>query len=382
MTGCFLYRKTRGFKLAKRDYYDVLGVSKSASDDEIKQSYRKLALKYHPDKNKGNPESEEKFKEATEAYEVLRDPKKRAAYDKFGHEGVGAGADAFGRRAYSDFSDIFGNFDFGDIFEGFFGSSYGGQKSRKNRRGSDIQYDLSITLEEAATGKEVQIEIPRHETCETCGGTGSAAGSKPAVCPVCNGAGQIRQTQGFFSITQPCYKCHGEGKIISSPCKSCDGTGLKVKKRTITVKVPAGVESGSRLKITGEGEHSPSGGSRGDLYVVLHIKKHQYFERHGNDILSLIDITFPMACIGGEIEVPTIYGNKAKMKIPPGTENGQVFRLKGNGIPYLGSYGKGDQLVKINVRVPKKLTARQKELLKEFSKIDGEELGSAGRDFY
>lgn len=368
--------------MAKRDYYEVLGVSKSAAEQDIKQAYRKLALKYHPDRNKGDKESEEKFKEATEAYEVLRDPKKRAAYDKFGHEGV-SGVDGFGRGAYQDFSDIFGDFDFADIFEGFFGAGFGGRgRTKRGRRGSDIQYDLSVTLEEAASGIEVQIKVPRNEVCETCQGSGSKAGTKPAVCPVCNGSGQVRQTQGFFSITQTCYKCKGEGKIISSPCTSCGGSGLKLHKRTITVKIPGGVESGSRLKITGEGEHGPNGGAGGDLYVVIHVKKHEMFERHGNDIISLIDVSFPMACLGGEIEVPTISGGVAKMKIPPGTENGQVFRLKGNGIPFLGSYGRGDQLVKINIKVPKKLTPRQKELLKEFSTLDGEEVGHGGKEFY
>lgn len=364
--------------MAKRDYYEVLGVIKTASDQEIKQAYRKLALKYHPDKNKGNKESEEMFKEATEAYEVLRDPKKRASYDKFGHEGVG-GFDNFGRGAYSDFSDIFGNVDLGDIFEGFFGSS-GRSRSQRTRRGSDLQYDMTITLEEAASGSEVQIEIPRSEACDACSGTGSSSKTKPSVCPTCNGMGQVRQTQGFFSITQTCPRCRGEGKIVTSPCKVCNGSGLTKKKRTITVKIPAGVESGSRLKISGEGEQAPNDGITGDLYVVIHIKKHPNFDRHGNDILSIIDVSYPLVCLGGEIEVPTIYGNKVKMKLPPGTENGQVFRLKGNGIPYLGSYGKGDQLVKINIQVPKKLSSRQKELLKEFARLSGE--SPAGEDFY
>ena len=245
----------------KRDYYEILGVQKNASEDEIKQAYRKLALKFHPDRNKGNAEAEEKFKEGTEAYEVLRDPQKRAAYDKYGHEGVGS-FDGFGRGAAQDFSDIFGDFDLGDIFEGFFGGGFGGggARGKRPRRGADIQYDITIELEEAATGKEIQLDIPRHEQCTTCSGTGAAAGSKPTVCPVCNGAGQIRQTQGFFSVSQPCYKCHGEGKIITSPCKTCGGSGLVVKNRKITVKIPSGVESGSRLKITGEGEQGPNGG--------------------------------------------------------------------------------------------------------------------------
>lgn len=367
--------------MAKRDYYEILGISKSATEQEIKQAYRKLALKYHPDKNKGNAEAEEKFKEATEAYEVLRDPKKRASYDKFGHEGV-SGFDGMGRGAYSDFSDIFGDFDFNDIFEGFFGGGFGSRRSsRRSRRGSDIQYDLSINLEDAAQGKEVQIDIPRQERCETCNGTGSAAGSKPSVCDMCHGTGQIRQTQGFFTIAQTCPKCRGEGRIITSPCKTCGGSGLNVRKRKITVKIPAGVESGSRLKISGEGEQGPQGGSTGDLYVVIHVKKHEIFERHGNDIVSMVDVSFPTVCLGGEIEVPTIGGGKAKMKIPPGTENGQVFRLKGNGIPYLGSYGRGDQLVKINILVPRKLTSRQKELLKEFARLDGTNM-DGNREFY
>ncbi len=367
--------------MAKRDYYEILGVPRNAGESEIKQAYRKLALKYHPDKNKGDAAAEEKFKEATEAYEVLRDPKKRASYDKYGHDGI-SGFDGF-RGTQADFSDIFGDFDLGDIFEGFFGSSFGSRsRGRRSRRGADLQYDLMITLEEAAAGKEVQIEIPRNETCDVCGGSGSAAGSKPSVCNICSGTGQIRQTQGFFSITQTCYNCKGEGKIIKTPCKSCSGSGLRVRNRKITVKVPAGVESGSRLKITGEGEQGPNSGARGDLYVVIHVKKHKIFERHGNDILNVINLTFPMVCLGGEVEVPTITGGKAKMKIPPGTENGQVFRLKGNGIPYLGSYGRGDQLVKVNIIVPKKLKPRQKELLKEFSRLDGEDVGFNAREFY
>lgn len=366
----------------KRDYYEILGIAKSASEDELKQAYRKLALKYHPDRNKGNTEAEEKFKEATEAYEILRDPKKRASYDKYGHDGV-AGFEGFGRGAYTDFSDIFGDFDLGDIFEGFFGSGFGGRaRTKRPRRGSDIQYDLTIELEDAAVGKEDQIEIPRNEVCNTCNGSGSAAGSKPVVCPVCNGTGQIRQTQGFFSIAQTCYKCRGEGKVISSPCKTCGGNGLVMKTRKITIKIPAGVESGSRLKIMGEGEQGPGGGPRGDLYVAIHIKKHPIFERHGNDILNIVDISYSLACLGGEIEVATINGGKVKMKIPGGAENGQVFRLKGNGIPYLGSYGRGDQLIKINIRVPKKLSPRQKELLQELARLEGEEAGSTVRQFY
>jgi molecular chaperone DnaJ len=365
----------------KRDYYEVLGVQKNAGEDDIKSAYRKLALKYHPDRNRGNAEAEDKFKEATEAYEVLRDPKKRAQYDQYGHEGI-RGFEGFGKTAYADFSDIFGGFDLNDIFDGFFGMGGGRSKGNRTRRGSDIQYDLMIDLEDAAEGKEVQIEIPRSESCQTCGGTGSAAGTKPTVCPVCNGAGQIRQTQGFFTVQSACYKCQGTGKIISSPCRSCSGSGLTNKRRKLTVKIPAGVESGSRLKINGEGEHGPNSGPAGDLYVLIHVKKHAVFERHGNDLIMMIPISFAVACLGGEIEVPTVSGKKIKMKIPAGTENDHVFRLKGHGIPYLGSYGKGDQLVKVTIAIPKKLTPKQKELLKEFAEIDGDDTVSSSKVFY
>jgi len=364
----------------KRDFYEILGVNKTANENEIKQAYRKLALKYHPDRNKDNTEAVEKFKEATEAYEILRDPQKRAMYDRYGHEGV-SGFDGFGKGAAADFSDIFGDFDFdlGDIFERFFGGGGGGgarTRTKRAKRGADLQYELTITLEEAVSGKEVQVEIPRHESCPTCSGSGAAPGSQPSVCSVCNGTGQVRQTQGFFSVTPTCYKCKGEGKIISSPCKSCKGSGIVAKKRKITVKIPPGVESGSRLKITGEGEVGPNNGPTGDLYVFIHVMKHQIFERHGNDLMNLVDISFAVACLGGEIEVPTISGKTAKMKIPAGTENAQIFRLKGNGIPYLGSYGRGDQLIKVNIFVPKKISPRQKELLKEFEKLKGEKVES------
>jgi molecular chaperone DnaJ len=366
---------------AKRDYYEILGITKSSGEDEIKSAYRKLALKYHPDRNKGNAEAEEKFKEATEAYEVLRDPKKRAQYDQYGHEGI-RGFENFGRTAYADFSDIFGGFDLNDIFEGFFGMGGGQSKGNRVRRGSDIQYDLTIELKDAAEGKEVHIEVPRSESCQSCGGTGSASGAKPLICPVCAGAGQVRQTQGFFTVTTTCYKCQGTGKVISSPCRTCSGSGLTSKKRKITVKIPAGVESGSRLKISGEGEHGPNNGPSGDLYVLVHVKKHEFFERHGNDLVMIAQISYAVACLGGDIEVPTINGKKVKMKIPSGTENDHIFRLKGNGIPFLGSYGKGDQLVKVTIGVPKKLTPRQKELLKEFADIEGDDGVSSSKIFY
>ncbi|MCZ8236910.1 MAG: molecular chaperone DnaJ [Leptospiraceae bacterium] len=364
--------------MAERSYYEILGVAKGAKDDEIKSAYRKLAIKYHPDKNKGNKEAEEKFKEATEAYEVLRDAQKRSAYDQFGKAGVNAGAGygqgGFGQGAYTDFSDIFGNFE--DIFEGFFGGGGGGRTSRRGgpQRGSDIRYNLEIGLEDAALGKEVKIDIPRNETCGDCNGTGAAKGSSVSTCPDCGGSGQVRRTQGFFSVTTTCPRCNGKGKIIASPCKTCHGAGLVEKRRTINIKIPAGVENGSRLKVSGEGESGPGGGPKGDLYVVTHIKKHPTFERNGSDLIVIKTISLAMACLGGEIEVPTIDGKTIALKIPEGTESGQAFRMKGLGIPYLGAYGKGDQHVIVKIEIPKKLNKKQKELLEEFARESGENL--------
>ncbi|MCT8334275.1 MULTISPECIES: molecular chaperone DnaJ [Leptospira] len=369
--------------MSDRGYYEVLGVSKGASDDEIKSAYRKLAIKYHPDKNKGDKEAEEKFKEATEAYEVLRDAQKRAAYDQFGKAGVNAGAGGgYGAGAYTDFSDIFG--DFGDIFSEFFGGgggggSRGGGRRSGPQRGSDLRYNLEVSLEDAALGKEYKIEIPRLETCVDCSGSGASKGSSPTVCPDCSGTGQVRRTQGFFSVTTTCPRCKGKGKVISNPCKTCKGEGLTEKRRTIHIKIPAGVESGSRLKVSGEGESGPNGGPSGDLYVVTHIKKHPTFERQGNDLIVQKTISLSMACLGGEIEVPSIDGKTINLKIPEGTESGQIFRLKGHGIPYLGSYGKGDQHVIIKVEIPKKLSKKQRELMEEFARESGEKVGSGGK---
>ncbi|WCL49354.1 molecular chaperone DnaJ [Leptospira sp. GIMC2001] len=371
--------------MAERSYYEILGVAKGASDDEVKSAYRKLAIKYHPDKNKGNKEAEEKFKEATEAYEVLRDPKKKAAYDQFGKAGVNAGAGygqgGFGQGAYTDFSDIFGNFE--DIFEGFFGGQGQGGRSGSRRggpqRGSDLRYNLELGLEDAALGKEVKIEIPRNETCTDCSGSGAAKGSTPSTCPDCGGSGQVRRTQGFFSVTTTCPRCSGRGKVITNPCKTCHGDGVVEKRRTINIKIPPGVENGSRLKVNNEGEAGPNGGPHGDLYVVTHIRKHPVFERNGSDLIVTKTISLAMACLGGEIDIPTIDGKTISLKIPEGTESNQVFRMKGLGIPYIGSYGKGDQHVIVKVEIPKKLSKRQRELLEEFAKESGEKLGSKGK---
>lgn len=370
--------------MSDRDYYEILGVEKGASKDDIKKAYRKLAIQYHPDRNKGNPEAEEKFKEATEAYEVLSDDEKRQAYDTYGKAGVGAGAGGgpggFGYQAYTDFSDIFG-----DIFSEFFGGGGpGGGGGRRSgvRRGTDLRYNVEISLEDAATGKEIKIEIPRNETCETCNGSGAEPGSGPASCPLCQGTGHVRRTQGFFSITTNCPQCHGTGRIIRNPCPQCKGTGLEEKKRTLNIKIPAGVESGSRLKVTGEGESGPNGGPAGDLYVVTHIKKHSVFEREGNDLICEMSIPITTAILGGEIDVPTIEGKGVKMKIPAGTEGGQIFRLKGKGMPYMGGYGKGDQHVVIKIIIPQNLSRKAKELVQELSKELGDKTSNAGAGFF
>lgn len=359
--------------MSDRDYYEVLGVQRGADKEAIKKAYRKMAIQFHPDKNRGNAQAEEKFKEATEAYEVLSDDQKRAAYDQFGKAGVsGMGGPGFGRAAYTDFSDIFG--DIGDIFSEFFGGGFqGGRGPGGVRRGSDLRYNVEITLEDAALGKEIKIELPRAEKCETCSGTGSR-GKGPSSCSMCQGRGQIRRTQGFFSVTTTCPQCNGRGNIISDPCKTCSGSGLTERKRTLNIKIPPGVESGSRLKVSGEGEAGVGNAPAGDLYVVTHLKRHELFEREGNDLIVGADIPVTIAILGGEIEVPTIEGKKVKMKIPPGTESGQIFRLKGRGMPYIGGYGKGDQHVIIQVTTPKNLSRKAKDLVQQLS----DELGDAG----
>lgn len=356
--------------MSDRDYYEILGVGREASDEEIKKAYRKLAIKYHPDKNKGNKEAEEKFKEATEAYEILRDPQKRQAYNQFGKAGVNMdGSGGFGRGAYQDFSDIFG--DLGDIFENFFGGGagggFGGGRSRRGgpRRGADLRYNLELTLEDVAHGKELKIEIPRQETCDGCKGSGSAKNSSPVTCPTCSGAGQVRRTQGFFSVTTTCPGCNGSGRIIRDPCKKCSGSGLVKKRRTISIKIPPGVESGSRLKVSGEGEAGPNGGPSGDLYVVTHIRPHSTYERQGQDLIVKKDISIIQALLGGEVMVETIEKKKVKMNIPAGTESGKIFRIGGAGLPYLGSYGKGDMHVIVRIHIPKKLSSKAKSLLKQ-----------------
>lgn len=353
----------------QRDYYEILGVSRNATIDEIKSAYRKLAMKYHPDRNRNDPSAEEKFKEITEAYEVLSDPEKRAIYDKYGKAGLngaGFGSQGFGYKAYTDFSDIFG--DFTDIFEEIFGHSFRFSGGEYNKRGSDLRYNLEIDLEDAALGKEITIEIPRNETCDECGGSGAKKGTRPQICPLCQGSGRVRTMQGFFSITSTCPQCKGTGKIIREYCPKCNGEGVVQRKRKINVKIPPGVENGSKIRMKGEGEAGPNGGPPGDLYIVTYIKKHPIFERQGDDLVIKVSIPITLAILGGEIEVPLIDGKKVKLKIPAGTQSNQIFRIRGKGMPIMGTSNRGDQLVIVDIQVPQRLSNRAKELIKELEK--------------
>jgi len=353
----------------KRDYYEVLGVEKTAEKEEIKKAYRKLAMQYHPDRNRDNPDAIEKFKEATEAYEVLSSDEKRSTYDRFGHEGLDAsgGAGNFDPRNFSGFEDIFGSF--GDLFENFFGGSRrGGRASATGaRHGQDLRYDMEITLEEACFGAQKRIEIDRREPCDACKGSGAAEGSKAETCQDCGGSGQIRRSQGFFSISSTCPKCRGEGRIVSNPCSACRGSGQVKRTRAIQVRIPPGVDGDARLKMGGEGEAGIRGGYSGDLYIVLHVAPHRYFERHGDDLVCEIPISITQAALGAEITVPTLEAKHVKLKIPPGTQNESIMRIRGQGATHLNRSGRGDMLVKIDVRIPETLTSKQKQLLRDFA---------------
>ncbi len=352
--------------MAKRDYYEVLGVNRDASDEELKKAYRRLAMKHHPDRNPDSNTAEDKFKEAKEAYEVLADADKRAAYDQFGHAGVdqaagmGAGAGAAG---FGGFADAFGDI-FGDIFGG------GGGRSRSNvYRGADLRYNLEVTLEDAARGTETRIRIPTMEECETCHGSGAKPGTEPVSCPTCHGHGQVRMTQGFFSIAQTCPKCHGSGKVVQNPCTTCSGNGRLKRQKTLSVKIPPGVDEGDRIRLSGEGEAGVNGGPSGDLYVVIHVRPHDVFTRDGNNLHCEMPVSFTKAALGGEIEIPTLDGY-AKIRIPAETQSGKVFRLRGKGIKGVRSSSYGDLLCHVVVETPVKLTARQKELLAELEEIN------------
>lgn len=370
---------------SKRDYYEVLGVSRSADEETIKKAYRTLAKKYHPDANPGDKSAEEKFKEVNEAYEVLRDNRKRSAYDQFGHAQPGPGGGA-GYGGFSDFGDM-GDV-FSEIFEGFFGGTQtggrGGGRGRtqtRARRGSDLRYDLTISFLDSARGTEKQLEIPRLDDCEACEGTGVKPGTRLKTCATCQGSGQVRVSQGFFSLMRTCPTCNGEGQIAEQPCTVCRGEGRKRSVRKITVKVPAGVETGSRLKLAGEGEAGLHGGPHGDLYVVMQVQPHPLFSRSDEDLLCEVPIPFMTAALGGEVEVPTLSG-PVNMKVPAGTQSGRIFRLRGKGFPNLRGLGTGDQLVTVRVETPVRLTPRQTALLKEFAGLTGEEHHPGIQEFH
>jgi molecular chaperone DnaJ len=359
----------------KRDYYEILGVDRGASKEDIKKAYRKLAVKFHPDKNPDDKGAEEKFKEATEAYEVLGDEQRRKMYDQFGHEGVAAGAGGFqGFRSASDFEDLFGGFSdiFGsDFFESFFGFGdiFGrartGARRERAARGSDMRYDVNLSLEEIASGKKVEIRLERDESCKECGGTGARKGSGTVTCDQCGGTGQITRTQGFFTIASTCPRCRGAGHVIKDVCPACRGKGVVQKLRKIVLDIEPGMEDGTVLRLRGEGNAGSMGGPRGDLIVVVHQKPHRTFLRKGNDVLCEVPISVFQAMLGADIKVPTLDGKKVRINIPAGTQNGRTFRLKKEGVPYHKRWGKGDQLVKVIIRIPKNLSASDKKLLQQ-----------------
>ncbi len=346
----------------KRDYYEILGVQRTATDVEIKSAYRKLAMTYHPDRNPNNPDAEEKFKECSEAYAVLSDTEKRARYDRFGHEGVGGPAGFGGFDASNiDFADIFGDlFGFGDMF----GGGRGGGRRTRAQRGSDIREDLTLTFEEAVFGTEKQVKVRRHDSCSVCKGSGSAPGKAPVQCRTCGGRGQIRYQQGFFSIARTCSTCQGAGTVIQDPCTRCKGHGLVVAEHTLDVKIPAGVEEGTRILFSNEGEAGMHGGPSGDVYVVLHVKEHPFFEREGKDLYCVVPVSFSQAALGAEIRIPTLDG-EAVLKVPEGTQTATNFRMRNKGVPVLNGHGRGDLFVEVKVQTPTKLSKQQRELLQQ-----------------
>jgi len=349
--------------LSRRDYYHILGVGREASSEEIKKAYRMLAQRFHPDKNPGDQECGERFKEINEAYSVLSDPEKRSTYDRYGY--LPSVRDFEDYSNFPPFSTGFGSL-FEDLFEGFFGT---GSRRTRGQRGADLRYDLKVELSEVASGTEREITIPRHESCTACLGRGTRKGTQPVPCPTCGGVGQIRFSQGFFSIGQTCTRCQGEGRIITDPCPECSGRGRVSVERKISLKVPPGVETGTRLRIAGEGESGIGGGPRGDLYVQIEVLPHPLFTREGDEVICEVPISYTQAALGDEIEVPTLNG-RHRLVIPPGTPSGKSFRLKGKGLPNLRGHGRGDQQVRLVVQVPTKLSARERELLQELASLE------------
>lgn len=349
--------------MTKRDYYEVLGVSRNSDADSIKKAYRKLALQYHPDRNKGDKAAEEKFKEAAEAYEVLSNAEKRQLYDQFGH----AGLQQTGFEGFRNFDDIFSSF--GDIFQEFFGFG-GGRGARRARRGADLRYDVTIDFMDAVAGKEMEVEISRHEPCDDCHGSGSADGASPAICTTCGGRGQVTRSQGFFSVSSTCPTCRGVGEIITDPCRTCRGMGRVENSKMLSFKIPSGVESGSRLRLQGEGELGEYGGPPGDLYVFIGVKQHDVFRRQGDDVIVAIPVTYTQAALGGTIEIPTLDGTD-ELTIPKGTQSGREFRIAGKGITRLRGRGRGDLVIVVYVETPKKLSKQQENLLRQLAELEG-----------
>lgn len=361
----------------KADYYETLGVAKGADDAAMKASYRKLAMKYHPDRNQGDASAEGKFKELNEAYETLKDPQKRAAYDRYGHaafENGGGGAQGFG-----------GGGGFADIFEDIFGEMMGGRGRRQSNgreRGADLRYNMEVTLEEAFAGKTAQVRVPSSITCETCSGTGAKPGTQPTTCNTCGGAGSVRASQGFFSVERACPTCNGRGQIIKDPCGKCAGQGKVTQERSLSVNIPAGIEDGTRIRLTGEGEAGVRGGPQGDLYIFISIKPHAFFQRDGADLYCKVPISMTTAALGGQFEVATLDGTQTRVKVPEGTEYGKQFRLKGKGMPVLRQTVMGDLYIQIDIETPQKLTHRQRELLEEFEKLSSKENSPQSSGFF
>lgn len=358
--------------MSKRDYYEVLGVDRGADEKTIKRSYRKLAMKYHPDRNPDDEAAAEKFRELTEAYEVLSDKDKRARYDQYGHAGVDDQMQDFWSRG--GFQDSHAFRDFGDVFGDLFGEAFGFGGGRRSGRGADLRYDLTISLEEAAFGKEVELDIPRHEACDTCHGSGAKPGTNPVPCRTCGGHGQVQMSQGFFAVRRTCPECHGAGTRIDSPCNRCGGSGKKRVTKHLKVRIPAGIYHGAQVRVSGEGEVGEKGGSSGDLYIVVSVREHPIFERDGGDLHCVMPVTFPQAALGAEVEAPTLSG-RVKIRIPPGTEGGKVFRVRGQGITDVRTGNqKGDLYVRVQIAVPKDLSARQKDLLMKFAAETGDDV--------
>ena len=356
--------------MSKRDYYEVLGVSKGAGEQDLKSAYKRLARQFHPDLNQGNAEAEEKFKEVAEAYAVLSNPEQRARYDRHGHAGVSsAGAPNWGASGFGNIEDIFDLFGIGEMFGGRTASG----RRTASQRGSDLRYDLEISLEEAAEGVTAQLRIPRLESCEVCAGTGAKSGTQPEACTTCGGRGEVLYKQGWFAVPRRCAACGGAGRVIENPCEKCRGAGRVEREKQMEVKIPAGVETGSRLRIAGEGEGGAQGGPAGDLYVVINVKEHELFERQGANLYAAVPVTFAQAALGAEIEVTTL-GGKETLKIPAGTQTGTVFRLKGKGMTVLGGRGHGDLYVSVTLRTPTTLNREQRKLLEELSKIEDHDL--------